>query len=300
MAYSLLKDREAFPNSSDNCQFSPTSHANEPPYLAHNSIYETSTNKDPQTNSKSGAPSCFQSFNFDLTKKMTREDTLKNTLISVEDEIYNLAFKPAKNPRSSVRNSSITQTTTNKPDMSISTTISNQFRKHASINKQLESFNLTQYVTRLFARELLTQEESSDDIGLVQASNTTLNVTISDLKSFGRYIVSIIACQKYSDRLSVEIESVCSKPSMITFRTLPDKELDTVRRAYVSKEADNTFYFNWHMPNTSNGFIYKYNLKFTDVTLNKTHGTLCHGMPAFTANSSMARYIVTNLMRFNF
>lgn len=34
--------------------------------------------------------------------------------------------------------------------------------------------------------------------------------------------------------------------------------------------------FNWLPPVKPNGFVYKYNLKFVDVNLNKTQGPLCY------------------------
>ena len=119
-----------------------------------------------------------------------------------------------------------------------------------------------------------------------------MNVEIPNLKSFGRYIVSVIACQNFTQELKdyakafktntntrkkkdlvsylsfFPISKYCSKPGLITFRSLPDKSLDQIPETSLLIEAD-TGYFQWSPPLKPNGFIYKYNLKFIDVNLNK-------------------------------
>lgn len=79
---------------------------------------------------------------------------------------------------------------------------------------------------------------------IIKTSNSTLNATIRNLTSFGRYIASVIACQNFTQDLTkyaeayksshskrdlfinylkfFPIENYCSKTSLITFRSLAD------------------------------------------------------------------------------
>ena len=77
----------------------------------------------------------------------------------------------------------------------------------------------------------------------VRLSNQTRNATVGNLKSFGRYIAAIVACQdfgkeleNYAKRFSRELKTSvfaeylnafpvdvhCSKPDIEFFRSLPD------------------------------------------------------------------------------
>ena len=149
----------------------------------------------------------------------------------------------------------------------------------------------------------------------------TLHTHISNLSSFDRYIVSIIACQNFTSELidyakklpnqgntsktqiieflsMFRISQFCSKPGLITFRSLANSKsanikkfckqlnayqwltenlesLDQVTDVSLTTESD-VSYFKWSPPHKPNGFVYKYNLKFVDVNLNKTQGPLCY------------------------
>lgn len=131
---------------------------------------------------------------------------------------------------------------------------------------------------------------------MIITSDTDLTTTLTNLTSFGRYIVSIIACQNFTEDLldyastlsehqekilfvqhlkHFSIAKYCSKPALITLRSLPDRSKDQVVESSLIVQSG-VFYFQWSAPKTPNGFIFKYNLKFIDTSLNnKTQGPLC-------------------------
>lgn len=126
-------------------------------------------------------------------------------------------------------------------------------------------------------------------------SNNTFNITLSGLKSFTRYLVSIMACQKFFNDLNSSseylIEDFCSKPKIFSFRSVRDgisfflnnliylifilETLDRIPETILYSEKG-VYFFKWLSPNSPNGILLRYNLKFIDIKSNKTFGPLCH------------------------
>ena len=191
---------------------------------------------------------------------------LKNRLISVEDEIYNLAFKPAKIQRFNSNLNLIPS-----PKMNFSYPKIEISRK--TLNNTIP-MNLTEQLKHLYSLD-----ESFNHVNLINVSNMTFNFTLNNLKPFSRYLVSISACQHLSD---ISIEDACSSPSSFTFRTLPNLNLDKVNETFILNGK-----YNWFTPATTNGLILKYNIKIIDANSKKTHGTFCHPITESTLNLSL-------------
>jgi len=219
--------------------------------------------------------------------KMNRfNDNQKNDLISVEDEIYNLAFKPAKR----------------RPGLLV-TKKQRKNRRNAypmtvwNSSSVFSFYNMTESLINLVKQDLFI-ENNDQKVSFLTTSNETLNVRLVNLTSFRRYIVSVIACQNFTDQLidyaskfqltnsmspSMIVDYLsffplvkfCSKASLITFRSLTDRRLDQVTKTSLVVDSGVT-YFKWSEPSSPNGFIFKYNLKFVDTNINKTQGPLCY------------------------
>ena len=214
---------------------------------------------------------------YQLRKHNKLSDKRKNDIISIEDDIYNLAFRPARRFGQHLfrapRDMSINQSRNDKPEK-------------IDLSRIYDYYNMSKHLVKLVGQDLLA--ESNEDLPVILTSNDTRHIKIFNLTSFGRYIVSIVACQNFTENLidyatnhSPEhlrffpIRKYCSKASLLTLRSLPDKSLDQVKEASLESDSGISF-FKWMIPLNPNGQIYKYNLKFIDVNINKTHGPLCY------------------------
>lgn len=123
------------------------------------------------------------------SKKMS-ERMQKSDLISVEDEIYNLVFRPA---RSHLRVSNITSTTTTTSPTSTTTQVTSSTKHDESIHEDLSflhDYNLDFNLLKLIKQDLTDEEK---DLITLRVSNKSLGVHISDLMPFKRYILYVIS-----------------------------------------------------------------------------------------------------------
>jgi len=275
--YASIKDLEPFPNNLDHCQSSSE--------IVSGKSREINQNIKMHQLQRNLKINCNQFSVNDPEFKTKSSNSKRNKLIAVEDEIYNLAFKPAKIQRfinKTLKNIS-RNTTKNSPGKTIFPVSNNK--------NVLNSKNFTEQLKQLFSFESSIHETYINHANLIKISNTTLNFTLYNLKSFGRYLVSIVACQN----IEFSVEDSCSKPTSFTFRSLPDAYLDVVKDTFITEE-NNIFYYNWAKPLTTNGFILKYNLKFIDIALNKTHGIFCQTMSENTLNSSFYKISLSQFL----
>jgi len=286
VAYSQLDDWEQqFPTDTDTCQF-----------VSSISLQQRKTQEIYRTTSTTTArPAIVNNSNSDglchfgkLRQGKTNHfnDNQKNDLISIEDEIYNLAFRPAR--RRFLFPTGEEQKKTKRDVIPPLLSHDSLFTDFYNLNESLKNL----------VRQDLFIENDHQKISLLITSNQTLNARLVNLKSFGRYIISVGACQNFTQDLidyaaqfqqtnSTSIAALveylsfyplakfCSKSSLITFRSLTDRRLDQVTNTSLTVESGIT-YFRWTEPERPNGYIFKYNLKFVDTNINKTQGPLCY------------------------
>ncbi|CAF0885729.1 unnamed protein product [Brachionus calyciflorus] len=284
IAYTILEETGSFKFGTDNCDLDPN-------VIMTKKLENQEEKKSEQVDNK-------------VDHKNTKCDTITNSepkksqieieqdeIISIEDEIYNLAFRPSKNfdtlPKYKTKikqNNSIFQSsnlivTSTKPIVETDQKIDELIK---------ENFNLEEKLLFMVKKDLFVFE-NTNLLTTLKTNNQSLNTTLNGLKSFARYMVSIIGCQNFSNDLKnslkqtksldnvkyFSIEQYCSKSSIYTFRSLPNESFDRIPEVYLYSEKS-IYYFKWSKPVRPNGFIFKYNLKFIDAKSNKTYGPICH------------------------
>lgn len=151
---------------------------------------------------------CLNEFNMKKPKKSyhleEEEDFEKNDIISVEDEIYNLAFRPAlkrlfssKTKTKFNSNVKISNSTRSRSQSVNSTSLMqvNTQRKEKSnelyVKFVQENFDFNSNLLKLIGQDLLAQSDHMTRFDYLKVSHSTFETVISNLTSFARYIVSV-------------------------------------------------------------------------------------------------------------
>ena len=133
------------------------------------------------------------------------KDFEKNDIISVEDEIYNLAFRPAlkrmfssNKPKTKFNSNVKMSNSTRSIGQMVNSTSSIQLntkRKEKSnefyVKFVQENFDFNSNLLKIVGQDLLDQSDDMTRFSYIKVSHSTFETVISNLTSFARYIVSV-------------------------------------------------------------------------------------------------------------
>jgi hypothetical protein len=136
---------------------------------------------------------------FNLEKE---DDLEKNDIISVEDEIYNLAFRPAFkriiSSKSKIKFNSQFVNSTRSIIQAFNSNTSTRIKTKTNeksdefyVKFLQEHFDFNSNLLKMIGRDLLDQGDDMKTFNYLKVSQSTFETVISNLTSFARYIVSV-------------------------------------------------------------------------------------------------------------
>lgn len=142
------------------------------------------------------------------------------------------------------------------------------------INKNLYNFERDQNKNLPISVEIRKPSLTKLKISFFKLVNGTNFVTIRNLTHFGKYALSIRACKVKADNKSNENHlSRCSKPEMVTVRTLKSYQSDLIQTNEISHRIldydnfTNILEIRWTEPKDPNGVILAFEVYYKRIDL---------------------------------